>query len=336
MSRFLVTGANGFVGDALQRRLAAAGHRVVYVARGDAGLDASVGRGADSLIVRAQTDFVGLAERWSANVRCDYAIHLAARVHVMQESSTDMLARYRETNVAGTLRVAEAALRAGVGRFLFVSSVKAMGDREPGTPPRAWSERDSPTPLDPYGISKLEAEGALREFCTRHRMELVIVRPPLVYGPMVRANFRQLLSWIARGRPLPLGRVAAQRSMIHVDNLVDAMLACLVDPAAAGETFNVSDGEDLTVADIARRLGAAMGRPARLLPVPPAVLKMAASLCGRTEQADRLLQPLRVDIRHIRALIGWRAPVDIDEGLSETALWYRDAFLSTSPSQGRT
>lgn len=330
MSNYLVTGANGFVGRPLVERLCAAGHQVRAVCRegGD-----PVGPKPGDLVSRvpAQTDFLKLAERWPEDRPCDVAIHLAARVHVMNEAKTskpaDILALYRETNVQGSLRVAQAAKQAGVRRFVFVSSVKAMGDQEPGWPPHPWRESDPPMPGDAYGVTKREAEVALSEFCARNGMGFMVIRPPLVYGPTVRANFRQLLSLVARRIPLPLGSVSARRSMVFVDNLVDAMLTLAEHPLAVGRCFNVSDGEDLTVARIADILGEAMACPVRLFNVPPAFLSMAARLAGRSEQADRLLQPLRVDIHALRTVVNWQPRHTAEEGLRRTAIWYRDVFL---------
>ncbi|MGI4859037.1 MAG: NAD-dependent epimerase/dehydratase family protein [Janthinobacterium lividum] len=324
MTHFMVTGANGFVGGALCERLRHQGHAVTKIQRAATAGD---GTGADCL--PAGDDFSELAAHWPPARPCDVAIHLAARVHVMNEPGQDALARYRRTNVQGSLRVAEVALRAGATRFVFVSSVKALGDVEPGTPPHPWRISDTPTPADPYGISKLEAERALASLCHGTAMSLVVVRPPLVYGPHVRANFLRLMAAVAKRRPLPLASVHACRSMIHIDNLVDALLTCATHAGAAGEIFHVSDGEDLPVAAIVRVLGSEMARPARLLRVPPVLLETAAALLGRQEQASRLLRPLRLDIAHIRDRLGWEPPVSAENGLRATAAWYRDRFLSS-------
>lgn len=336
--RFMITGANGFVGSALSQRLRREGQDVIELRRtvsnscsdvvsGLAVTYAEFGLPESGRLhfVKVHDDFVGMAESWAPACQCDCVVHLAARVHVMKESSADALARYRETNVAGTLRVAETAVRARAKRFIFMSSVKALGDSEPDQPSRPWRETDIPAPHDPYGRSKAEAEVALRAFCDSHGMECVIIRPPLVYGPGVKANFRQMMAAVARGIPLPLARVKARRSMVFVDNLVDAILLCASHPAAAGECFHVSDGDDLSVAEMVDILGDGIGRRARLIGLPPSLLAGLARIAGKAEQADRLLRPLRLDIRHVKRTLDWFPPVEAREGLNRTAVWYRES-----------
>ncbi|MFM0499348.1 UDP-glucose 4-epimerase family protein [Paraburkholderia caffeinilytica] len=314
--RVLITGANGFVGQAVSRALLQRGDSVI------------------GLVRRAQTtvegvhewrfdanDFEGIHERWPVATRCDAVIHLAARVHMMRETTTaDPLAAYRATNVTGALRVAAAAHRAGARRFVFVSSIKAVGESSAGRP---LTEADEPAPTDPYGISKLEAERALTQYGHESGLEIVIVRPPLVYGPGVRANFLQLMSAIAKGVPLPLGSIAARRSLVFVDNLVDALVHCTTDPRAAGETFHVTDGRDLSVSELARALATQLHVPARLIPVPVGLLSLAGRLTGRSAQVDRLIGELRLDSSHIRERLGWYPPHTVEHGLLETAAWYR-------------
>jgi nucleoside-diphosphate-sugar epimerase len=196
-----------------------------------------------------------------------------------------------------------------VKRFVFVSSVKVNGERG------LYTEADPPAPEDAYGISKHEAEVALRVIAKDTGMEVVIIRPPLVYGPGVRANFLALMRAVSRGIPLPLGAIDNRRSLVALSNLVDFIVACIVDPAAANETFLVSDGEDLSTADLIRRLAGAMGRPARLFPVPESVLNLGAALVGRRDIAQRLLGTLQVDISKARRLLGWEPPITVGEGL---------------------
>jgi UDP-glucose 4-epimerase len=265
-------------------------------------------------------DFEGIDTRWRIGMQCDAVIHLAARVHMMQDKSADPLAAYRATNVAAALRVAVAARRAGAHRFVFVSSAKAVGESSNGRP---IAETDEPKPTDPYGISKLEAEQALKAYGRESGLEVVVVRPPLVYGPGVRAHFLQLMKAIARGVPLPLGAVSARRSLVFVDNLADALVHCTTDPRAAWQTFHVTDGRDLSVSELARGLATQLHAPGRLLPVPVDLLKLAGRLTGRSAQVDRLIGELRLDSAHIREQLGWHAPHTVEHGLMETAAWFR-------------
>ena len=304
--RVLVTGANGFIGTALVRRLVRDGRFGVRAAvRGDApGLPSCVERTLGEL--NAGWNWRdGLAD-------VNTVVHLAARVHVMHDGAADPLAEYRRVNVAGTLNLARQAARAGIRRFLFLSSVKVNGESG------SYSEADLPAPEDPYGISKLEAEVGLRAIAADTSMEVVVIRAPLVYGPSVRANFEMLIRAVARGVPLPFGAITNRRSFVAVDNLVDFIVTCMEHPAAANETFFVSDGEDLSTADLIRRLARAMGRPARLVPIPSAVMNAAAALAGRRDMARRLLGSLCVDITKARQRLAWVPPVSVDEGLRRT------------------
>jgi UDP-glucose 4-epimerase len=218
------------------------------------------------------------------------------------------------------MRLAKAAHAAGVRRLVFVSSVKALGDSDAGRP---LCESDTPAPTDPYGVSKLEAERSLLSYGRETGLEIVIVRPPLVYGPGVRANFLQLMRAIAAGVPLPLGSIAARRSLVFVDNLASALIQCATDPRAVGETFHVTDGADLSVTDLARTLATQLNAPRRLIPVPASWLQFVGGLTGRSAQVERLIGDLRLDSTHVRQLLGWHPPYTVEQGLSETATWYR-------------
>ena len=255
----------------------------------------------------------------------DRVVHLAARVHVMQDSASDPLAEFRRANVAGTLALARAAADAGVRRLVFVSSIKVNGEgtRE-GVP---FTADDPPAPVDPYGVSKREAEHGLFEIGRDTGMEVVVVRPPLVYGPGVGANFLRLLRWVERGVPLPLASVQNRRSLVYVGNLADLIVRCVDRPAAAGRTFVASDGEDLSTADLLVRLGQALRRPARLLPVPVSWLQIGARLVGRPEVAQRLVDNLQVDIGKTRELLDWSPRVSVDEGLHRTLFPANDGGL---------
>lgn len=243
-------------------------------------------------------------------------LHLAARAHILHDEAADPLAAYRAVNTAGTLRLAEQAAAAGVRRFVFVSTVKVHGESSP--PGRPFDETMAPVPEGPYAVSKLEAEQGLAALAARTGMEVVVVRPPLVYGPGVKANFAAMARAVDRGWPLPLGAIDNRRSLIGVDNLVDLLLRCLDHPAAANQAFLASDGEDLSTPEMLRRLGTALGRPARLLPVPQTLLRAGGALLGRGPAVDRLCGSLQVDITKARTLLGWSPPVSVDEGLRRT------------------
>jgi nucleoside-diphosphate-sugar epimerase len=303
--KLVLTGGRGFVGAAMSQRLA---HQpgLALMASADRRLpsgEAEDGRNLeDWRLLLAQADAV---------------LHLAARAHVMREQASDPLAAYRAANTAGTLHLAEQAAAAGVRRFVFASTVKVHGESSPHGQP--ITEAAQPAPTDPYAISKWEAEQGLAAIGARTGMEIVIIRPPLVYGPGVKANFAALMRAVARGWPLPLGAIDNRRSLVALDNLVDFLQLCLTHPAAANQTFLVSDGEDLSTTDLLRRLGQAIGRPARLLPVPATLLTATAALAGRGAAAQRLCGNLQVDITKARTLLGWTPPVSVDEGLRRAA-----------------
>ncbi|MBP0593880.1 SDR family oxidoreductase [Paraburkholderia sp. LEh10] len=315
MSRVIVSGANGFVGRALCRALIDAGHRVTGLVRRTGGCVDGVTEWVDS-----SRDYADVANIWPANMKADCVVHLAARVHVMHDEAPDPDAAFRATNVDGTLRLAAAAHQHGVPRFVFVSSIKALAEHDSGKPLR---EDDRPQPEDPYGRSKRAAEEALTRFSNESGLELVIVRPPLVYGPHVRANFLRLMDAVWRGVPLPLGAVQARRSLVYVGNLADALVHCATDPRAARRCFHVADSDAPTVAELARALARHLDKPSRMLPVPAGWLRTAGVLTGRSAQVKRLIGSLQVDTSNIRQTLGWQPPFSTDEGLSATAGWYR-------------
>ncbi len=305
MGVFLVTGASGFVGRALCARLEAQGVPWRPVVRRS---DPAFTHG-----LMMQIDPEANWRPFLADVDC--IIHLAARVHVQQDTLADPLLAYRQQNVAATLRLAQQAARAGVKRFVYLSSVKVHGEATLGRP---FMAEDSPQPQDPYGISKWEAEQALTALAQETGLELVIIRPPLVYGPGVKANFLQLMRLVARGWPLPLGSVHNRRSMVYLGNLVDLIWHCCHMPEAVGRTFLVSDGVDVSTAQLVRALAGAMGRRARLLPCPPSVLYWGTALAGRRGVAERLLGSLQVDITATEHCLGWQPPVSFDDGIAAT------------------
>lgn len=307
----LVTGANGFVGRHLSRSLEAQGRNVRAAVR-----TLGIGRPERSVVadVDAATDWL------PALTGVDAIVHLAARVHVVEEPAADAVGAFRATNVAGTVKLARDAVRAGVRRFLFLSSIKVNGESTNGGP---FTDHDEPHPDDAYGRSKREAEDALRDIARETGLEVVILRPPLVYGPDVKANFLRMLHWVDRGIPLPLAAVHNRRSLVYVGNLVDAIVRCLDHPTAAGETFLVDDGEPVSTPQLLRDIGQALQRPARLFPFPPALLRSGAALLGRGGDAARLLDDLVVDSSRIRAAVGWRPPFTRSDGLAATAAWFR-------------
>ena len=312
--RVLVTGATGFVGSALLPAFRAHGHVVRAAVRRSTGCDADEQVRVGDL--SPDTDWR------EALAGVDAVVHLAARVHVMHDTSTDPLADFRRSNVEGTAALARAATASGAKRLVYLSSIKVNGEATHGG---AFTERDPPAPKDPYGVSKAEAEEALRRIAAESGLEVVVLRPPLVYGPGVRANFLRLMRLADRGVPLPFRAVDNRRSMVFVGNLADAIVRCVEHPAAAGRTFLVSDGEDLSTADLIRRLAKALGKSAILVPVPPGLMRAAANVLGKGAEADRLLGSLRIDSSVLRERLGWRPPFTVDQGLAATAAWYRSA-----------
>lgn len=321
-SGVLVTGASGFVGGALCRHLIRDPCRkVTEVSRG--GCLYSAARYHPITRLDELTNWRGAFEA------VDVVIHCAARAHVMKDNPARALSEFRRVNVAGTETLVRAAAQAGVKRLIFLSSAKVLG--EFSMPGRPFRETDSPTPADPYGLSKLEAETAVKTVASAHGMEYVIIRPPLVYGPGVKANFRSMMNWLLKGVPLPLGLVPNKRSLVALDNLVDLIVTCIDHPAAANQIFLVGDGEDLSTTELLRLLGQALGKPARLLPVPVWLLQGFAELLGKREMAQRLCGSLQVDSSKARNLLGWVPSINVDEAMRRTAEGFlaeiRDAQL---------
>jgi UDP-glucose 4-epimerase len=311
----LVTGANGFVGRVVCRELLRSGHAVTGLVRKAGGCVEGVQEW-----VHDSKDFVGLGADWLQGFSVDCVVHTAARVHVTRDAALDPLAEFRATNVDGSQRVAEAAYRHGAQRMVFVSSIKAVAETDGGHPLR----EDDPTfPQDAYGLSKLEAEQALVSFGSRTGMDIVVVRPPLVYGPGVRANFLSLMRAVARGVPLPLGSIGAHRSIVYVCNLAQALAQCATDPRAARGCFHVADRDAPTVAELARSIGRHLRKPTRLVPVPTSWLQAAGRVTGHAGSVDRLVRDLRVDTSRIQAVLDWQPSYSTDEGLAATAEWYR-------------
>jgi nucleoside-diphosphate-sugar epimerase len=302
----LVSGANGFVGNAVCKQAVDYGICVKGATRARAELP--------SYIESFEVGEINDSTAWSHVLRdVNVVVHLAARVHVMKDTEADPLTAFRAVNVDGTLNLARQAAAAGVKRFVFVSSVKVNG--ECTSPGRAFTEADAPMPQDAYGQSKNEAEQGLRQLSADLGMEVVIIRPPLVYGPGVKANFATLMHAVKRGWPLPLGAVHNQRSLVALGNLVDFIVTCTTHPNAANQTFLVSDGQDLSTADLVRAIAQSAGVPARLLPVPLWALQAGASLLGKGDVVQRLCGDLKVDTSKARSVLGWVPPVSVEEGL---------------------
>lgn len=305
----LVTGGTGFVGTALLKQLLHDGFEARTSTRSSRSANLKGVQYHQIRDMTASTD-------WNAALKGVKAVvHCAARVHVMQDDAADPLQAYREVNVIGTLNLARQAAQAGVRRFVFISSIKVNGEAtQPGQP---FTADGVPLPLDPYGVSKFEAEGGLRDIEAQTGMAVVIIRPPLVYGPGVKANFASMMRWVACGIPLPLGAIHNARSMVALDNLVDLLVTCLKHPSAVGQTFLVSDGEDVSTTELLRRTAQAIGKKAILLPVPASVLELGATLLGKGALAQRLCGSLQVDITKTRCLLGWSPPLTLDQGLKK-------------------
>lgn len=306
----LVTGANGFVGKSLCLEL----HREHYSVK------AAV---RENIVLTENADIVSLesidaSTDWSSALH-DVAVivHLAARVHVMNDKSFDPLAEFRKVNVGGTLNLAMQAAMAGVKRFIFISSVKVNGEyTELGKP---FTELDNPAPQDAYGISKFEAEQGLMKIAEQTGMEVVIIRPPLVYGAGVKANFLSMMRAVKNGIPLPLGKIDNKRSIVYVGNLVSFILTCIDHPAAANQVFLVSDGRDLSTTELLQESAIALGMKSRLFSVPQKFIEIGAALIGKRDVAQRLCGKLQVDISKARNLLGWEPPHTVADGLKNTA-----------------
>ena len=312
--KLLVTGASGFVGTAFCRSPQSQRMAIYGLVRS---------QDQTHLLPPHVTPIVAeslpdLATRQDVLSQVDCIVHLAARVHVMRDSVRDPLSAFRAVNTDATRELAIAAAHAGVRRFVYLSSIKVNGEGQ-DTP---YTESSKPSPQDPYGISKWEAECALREVAATTGLEVVILRPPLVYGPAVKANFLQLMGLVKQGVPLPFGRVNNARSLVYVGNLVDAIFACVTHPAAPGHTFLVSDGIAVSTPDLIRNVAIALNCPAHLLPIPPDALRFFGKITRKSAAIDRLLGSLTIEDRSIRQTLNWKPPFSLQQGLEATATWY--------------
>jgi len=315
IKKVLVTGAGGFIGRAFCTRILAEGWRV----RGTVRSESDVSRLPNGV---EAFSFVSIDSdtKWDDALEgIDTIVHLAARVHVMDDSSFDPLTEYRRVNVDGTKCLAMEAAKAEVKRFIFISSIKVNGEGRAAP----YREDEEPAPHDPYGVSKWEAEEELHKISDKTGMKTVILRPPLVYGPRVKANFLRLVSLVKYGIPLPFRYINNRRSLIYIGNLIDAIITCMTNPNAAGKTYLVSDGEDVSTPELIRRIGVASGRRALLLPVPVWIMRMAGRITGKYDEVERLVMSLTVDISKIRRELEWKPPYTMENGLRETAKWYK-------------
>ena len=308
MGKVLVTGAAGFIGRRVCEVLHAQKISVQPIIRTQSAVNFPQ---APILIgnITAATDW------HAALVGVDTIIHLAARVHVMQDTAIDPLAEFRTTNVDATLNLAKQAIQAGVRRFIFVSTVKVNGEE---TPQRPYTVFDQPAPLDPYGKSKLEAELALQALANESGLELVIIRSPLVYGPHVRANFFKLMQITQMGLPLPFGGVNNRRSLVALDNLVDLLITCIYHPQAVNQIFLISDDDDVSLSKLLQLIAQAMNKKIWLLPAPIKLLQLIGILTGKSAVINRLFGSLQVDINHTKQTLNWQPLISVDQGIQQT------------------
>ena len=306
----LVTGATGFVGRVVCQHLADAGIEVRKTLR------SSQDNQLNSCVVGEIDDKTDWTQ---ALAEIDSIVHLAARVHVMKDNSADPLSEFRKVNLDGTVNLARQAAQAGVRRLIFISSIKVNGEKTEG---QDFTENDDPAPQDPYGISKFEAEQELRQIAGRTGLEVVILRPPLMYGPLVKANFYQLMNAIYRGWPLPLGIIHNQRSLLYVNTFADAIRVCLTHPNASGKTFLVSDDTSISTADLVTKLGYFLQRTPRLLNVPVAWVKLGGKCLGKSAVIERLTSSLVVNSSKIRQELDWTSPDSFEAGMQKTVEWF--------------
>lgn len=315
MRNVLITGANGFIGRAVMARFLDEGCGV----RGSVRSESLASQNENFVFVPDLSDTTD----WSLVLKgINTVVHTAARVHVMNDLALEPLTEYRKINLNGTIKLANQCVEAGVERFVFLSSVKVCGERtEVGVP---FKIEDDPAPVDPYGISKMETERELFALAQDTNLEIVVIRPPLVYGPGVKANFRNMMLWIDRGFPLPLGSINNKRSLVALDNLVDFIITCSVNPNAGNNSFFVSDGDDVSTPELVRYLSQALGRNSRIFSLPEAILALGAKLIGKEAAFQRLCGSLQVDISRSHSVLGWKPLVSIEEGMKRVANGYLD------------
>ena len=315
--KLLITGAAGFVGSPLIRLLSSQGHQVIGAVRSQSNVSVNSFAGVE---FKAVGDIHGSLDWMPCLAGVDVVVHLANRAHVMNESDTNPSALYRSINTEGTLQLARQAAAAGVKRFIFISSVKVNG--ESTLPGQRFSPASDNIPIDPYGLSKYEAEQGLKELSLKTGMEVVIIRPPLIYGPGVKANFLKMMQWVEKGIPLPLGSITNQRSLLGIDNLLDFIQACLTHPKAANQTFLISDDHDVSTTELLKEIASAMHRPQRLLPFPQFVLEKGLIMLGQGHIAERLCSSLWLDIALAKTLLSWKPPYSFKDQINKTVAAY--------------
>lgn len=319
MNIVLVTGANGFIGQELCTEMFRQGWHVKAALRTPHQLPSGIN--SDSDIKPVTVEQINKNTDWTAALSgVDVVIHLAARVHVMNDTTPDPLAEFLKVNLHGTSNLAQQAALAGVKRFVYVSSVKVNGEETHGQ--HNYTEQDTPVPQDPYGISKWEAEQALQHIAQDTGLEVVIVRPPLVYGPGVKGNFLSLLNAVNKEIPMPLAGMHNARSLVYISNLVSALMTCAAHPKAAGQTYLVRDCEDVSTTLLVKKIALALGCKNRSFYFPPSLLRTAAAVLGRSAQIDKLFGSLRVNDAKLRSELGWVPPYTLEQGLCATAAWY--------------
>ena len=318
--KLLLTGANGFVGNSLCKRLLEENNNIIAPLRSPELLEKH--KLLHSVKITGLQDDID----WSAMLNgVDVVVHLASRVHVMNELSDDPLVEFRKINVDATFNLARQAAKAGVKRFIYLSSIKVNGEVTFLNQP--FTTKDQASPVDSYGISKFEAENSLLQLAASTKLEVVIIRPPLVYGPGVKANFLNMMKWLYKCIPLPFGAIHNKRSLVALDNLVDLILTCISHPAAANQIFLVSDGEDLSTTELLSRMAHSLRKQSFLLPIDQKILEFSFKLVGKKELAQRLCSSLQVDISQTKKLLNWVPPVSIDESMRETA----EHFIKSQP-----
>ncbi|OGL50392.1 MAG: hypothetical protein A3H37_11310 [Candidatus Schekmanbacteria bacterium RIFCSPLOWO2_02_FULL_38_14] len=321
VKKVFVTGATGFVGKMLCHSLVEKGYHVTGTVRSPGKIGLLPGRMEYRIVedIGPETEWAGALD----NV--DAVVYLAARVHVMHETSTNPLDEYRRVNTSGAARLFDMAVKAGVRRIIYLSTIKVNGEKTEGN---SYTEDSSVCPADAYAQSKWEAEQILHGLALKRGIEVVIIRPPMIYGPDVGGNFLRLLNWVNRDIPLPLALVNNNRSLIYAGNLVDVIETCITNPGAAGETFLVSDGEDTSTPDLIRMIAKTMNKTARLIPLPDLLLKTAGKLMGKGPEIERLTGSLHIDSSKIRKVLDWMPPFTMAEGIRETVKWYKNSIRS--------
>jgi nucleoside-diphosphate-sugar epimerase len=317
MEKILVTGADGFVGRQLCRTLSQKGFWVRGAIRQTAIAPAEAGQYVPVGDIGPETD-------WTEALRgIDLVVHLAGRAHIRRDCASNSMAEHERTNTLGTMRLAQMAAAAKIKRFIFLSSVKVNGEE---THDRPFGETDRPAPLGAYAVSKWRAEEGLLQLSRQGSLPVVIIRPPLVYGPGVRANFLQLIRWVDSGLPVPLGKIKNRRSLVGLRNLMDFIIISLHNPAAAGEIFLVSDDEDLSTPELMQRIGVFLGKSVRLMPIPYQFLSILARILGKKDPLDKLCHSLQVNVGKAHKVLDWHPPFSVNEGLEQTITWYKMTY----------